>query len=324
MKIHFDGVNFSSSTGPNTFAGRLAKALFNAGHEVVDQGPSADVSLVFIECTGARLAPRVVQRLDGVWSRPSEFLQRNVKIKALYDQADAVVFQSDFDRQLITKHWGPPKAHWGPPGALTTVIHNGIELQPVKQITIPRLADMRATYDKIYACSSNWHPQKRLAANVGLFEHLRAKHPNSCLIVLGDRPDVRIASPHVFFTGSVDADTYLQIYAAADWLLHLEYGGHCPNVVVEALSQGTPVACSEVGGTKELVGGYGLVFKEHEPYDFTLYDYDNPPELDVTQHADLPTRQQLDYTPDVLIDIDTVVGRYLDLFKQLYCTPVPV
>ena len=35
MKIHVDNVNLSAGTGPNTFASRLAKKLFELGHEVV-------------------------------------------------------------------------------------------------------------------------------------------------------------------------------------------------------------------------------------------------------------------------------------------------
>jgi glycosyltransferase involved in cell wall biosynthesis len=318
--IHFDGVNLRSSSGPNTFAGRLAQKLFEMGHSVVLNPPhAADVSLVFIEPTGQPLAPKVVQRLDGIWFRPQDFETKNVGIKGLYDRADAVVWQSQFDRGMTTTHWGFPsgrrfRGRLPPPP--DCVIHNGIRSAPAKEVTIPRLAEMRATYDRIYVCSSNWHPQKRLRANVELFDRLRQKHPNSCLIVMGDHPDHRVASPHVFYAGSVGPDTYLQVYAAVDWMLHLEWAGHCPNVVVEALSQGTPVACSEVGGTKELVGGYGVVLKE-APYGYELADYDNPPPIDVAQVDDLPRRNDLDYSSIADIDIGNVALQYVELFKRV-------
>lgn len=309
MRVHFDGVNFGSRTGPNTFAERLARCLFEAGHEVVDEGPQADVSLVFIEPTGQRLAQKVVQRLDGVWFKPQDFATKNVGIKACYDSAAAVIFQSQFDRRFAERHWGTKLSR--------AVIGNGIDVAPVKEITIPKLLEMRAAYDKIYVCSSNWHPQKRLKSNVLLFKHLLKQHPNSCLIVLGGQPDHVSASPHVFYSGQVGPEVYLQVYAAADWMLHLAWADHCPNVVVEALSQGTPVACSEVGGTKELVGSYGHVFKEREPYDLELYDYDDPPDLDVMQVDDLPDRRTLDMTTVADLDIRHVAQRYVEVFTSL-------
>jgi glycosyltransferase involved in cell wall biosynthesis len=322
VKIHFDGVNLNSSSGPNTFASRLAKKLFEMGHACQFDGKDADVSLVFIEPSGMPLAPCVVQRLDGIWFRPQDFLTKNVGIKGLYEKAGAVVFQSLFDYDMVIKHWGTPGA--GPQGfrtARSTIIGNGIELSPVKELTIPRLIEMRAAYDQIFVCSSNWHAQKRLVANVQLFDHLRnVQFPNSCLIVIGDHPDHRATGPHVFYAGGVGPETYMQIYSAANWMLHLAWADHCPNVVIEALSQGTPVVCSEVGGTKELIGhgAYGMVLKENEPYDFELYDYDNPPTIDVSQVTSLPTRHQLDYAGIPNIDINHVASRYIELFNSLF------
>jgi glycosyltransferase involved in cell wall biosynthesis len=295
-------------TGPGAFANRLARRLFESGHEVVFNNEGADISLVFIERSGAPLAKRVVQRLDGIWFKPTEYHTKNVGIKSLYESADAVVWQSEFDRNMTTKWWGSPK--------LGRVINNGIELNPVKELTIPTLIDLRRQYDRIYVCSSNWHPQKRLAANVQLFERIHAKYPSSCLFILGNNPDYRATGPHIFYTGSVKPDVYNQIYSAANWMLHLAWADHCPNVVIEALAQGTPVVCSEVGGTKELVGNYGMVLKE-QPYDYELVDYDNPPSIDLSQVDDLPDRLTLDYKSIADIDIRHVADKYVQLFETV-------
>jgi glycosyltransferase involved in cell wall biosynthesis len=275
---------------------------------VVFNNEGADISLVFIERSGAPLAKRVVQRLDGIWFKPTEYHTKNVGIKSLYESADAVVWQSEFDRNMTTKWWGSPK--------LGRVINNGIELNPVKELTIPTLIDLRRQYDRIYVCSSNWHPQKRLAANVQLFERIHAKYPSSCLFILGNNPDYRATGPHIFYTGSVKPDVYNQIYSAANWMLHLAWADHCPNVVIEALAQGTPVVCSEVGGTKELVGNYGMVLKE-QPYDYELVDYDNPPSIDLSQVDDLPDRLTLDYKSIADIDIRHVADKYVQLFETV-------
>jgi glycosyltransferase involved in cell wall biosynthesis len=309
MKIHFDNTNVQAKTGPNTFASRLARALFEAGHIVQFDCQGADLSLVFIEPSGAPLAKKVVQRLDGIWFKPNEFHTKNRNIENLYRKADFVIWQSDFDRSMILKWWGIPGRGNG------RVIHNGIDTTPVEKITIPELAKIRQSYDQVFVCSSNWHPQKRLKANLQLFDHLRKTQvANSCLFVLGNNPDVITTDPHVFYAGSQPFEVYSQIFAVSNWMLHLAWADHCPNVVIESLSQGTPVMCSSIGGTKELVGKFGLILNEQE-YNFELADYDNPPNIDVNQVVGLPKKEALQSHAD--IDIKNVVKHYIDVFQSV-------
>lgn len=316
MRVHFDNVNMTARSGPNTFATRLAQRLLIGNHHVVlEGGDKADVSLVFIEPSGQPLAKKVVQRLDGIWFKPTEYHTKNVGIKALYDKADAVVFQSFFDKDMVEHWWGSNAERQRP----TEVIGNAIDLTRVDKVTIPELAKIRASYDKVFVCSSNWHPQKRLKANIRLFDHLRkTQFPNSCLFVMGANPDAMTTDPHVFYTGSQPPEVYLQVFSVADWMIHLAWADHCPNVVVEALSQGTPVICGEVGGTKELIGhgAYGMVLKEAK-YNFELADYDNPPDIDVTQVTFLPTRHDLQYDAIPTINIRDAAEDYIELFKRV-------
>ena len=306
MKIHFDNVNLSSRSGPNTFAGRLARELIGVGHDIVDDGTSADVSLVFIEPSGRTgYAKKIVQRLDGIWFKPNEFHTKNRGIKVLYDRADAIVFQSEFDRKMATKWFGTKRGE---------VIHNGIDLARVSEVTIPELARIRASFDTVFVCSSNWHAQKRLRANLMLYDHLRqTQFPNSCIFVMGANPDVMSTDPRVFYTGSQPPEVYLQVFAVANWMLHLAWADHCPNVVIESLCQGTPIVCTDVGGTQELVKDFGVIIKD-QPYDFELADYDNPPQLDLSQ-VKLPPKEQLGAHAD--IDIKNVAQRYVKLFEEL-------
>ena len=305
MRIHADNVNLKSASGPNTFASRLFKQFYELGHEVTFDASSADVSIVFIERSGALLAKHVVQRLDGIWFKPNEFNTKNVNIKSLYESCDSVIWQSEFDRKMTTKWWGDRIGH---------VIHNGIDATQIKEITLPELARIRTAYEKVFVCSSNWHPQKRLMANMQMFDHLRkTKYPNSCLFVMGANPDVRTTDPHVFYTGSQPPEVYLQIFACANWMIHLAWADHCPNVVIESLSQGTPVICTEVGGTREIVDQFGVILKESS-YNFELADYDNPPKIDVTQIVDLPKKHELGSHAD--IDIKNTAKRYIEVFES--------
>lgn len=280
MRIHLDNCDLNARTGPNVFAQRLTRQLLIMGHDVVtDTGKDADVSIVFIEPTGRPLARRVVQRLDGIWTKPHEFVRRNAPIKALYDRADAVVWQSSFDHTMITKHWG---ARYG------WVIRNGIELPTQAQLDgTPRLA-IRQDHDHIFVCSANWHPQKRLKANVELFFHLRdTQFPKAALIIMGANPDCWATHPSVFYAGSLTYEQCAQVYRNSDWMLHLAYADHSPNTVIEAIANGCPVVCSNVGGTKELVGGFGVVIDE-DTFAFEPFDHDAPPSIDVS-NVSLPS-----------------------------------
>ena len=61
MKIHFDNVNFSSRSGPNSFALRLAKELTRLGHQISLDCISCDLSLVFIEPSVSPLSKKIFQ-----------------------------------------------------------------------------------------------------------------------------------------------------------------------------------------------------------------------------------------------------------------------
>jgi glycosyltransferase involved in cell wall biosynthesis len=130
---------------------------------------------------------------------------------------------------------------------------------------------------------------------------------------MGANPDVKTSDPHVFYTGSQPPEVYLQVFAVANWMLHLAWADHCPNVVIESLCQGTPVVCTDVGGTRELVGDFGSIIKD-SPYNFELADYDNPPELDVSG-VKLPDKVSLGSHAD--IDIRSVADRYISFFEEL-------
>ena len=308
MKVQFDGVSLDlgSHTGPNTFAASLARGLYESGHSVELTHHGADISLVFIEPSGRQLADRVCQRIDGIWFSSKQFYTHNSNIKAQYLTANAVIYQSEFDKQMITKWFGATKNGF--------IVRNGTDVKPVTQFVTPNLKKIRSSHDKVFVCSASWHGQKRLAQNVELFMHLREIYSQErcCLIVLG-QPDWMTPDPDIFWMGHQPLEVCTEIYSMANWMIHLAWCDHAPNTVVHALSQGTPVICSEVGGTKELVEGFGVVLTE-QPYDFQLYDYDNPPSVDVTQLLKLPEKSALGQHCD--ISIERVVKDYVSVFES--------
>ncbi len=304
IKICLSNVDLNSNSGPNTFGGRLAKQLIKDGHQIISEesAHNSDAFLVFIE---PRSNPpknvRMVQRLDGIWFKPEQFESHNKLIKWAYDRADHIIWQSEFDKQMTCTHWGERSG---------SVIRNGIDIRK-RKVSQQSLIDIRKSYEKVFVCSANWHRQKRLKENIDLFKLLRRNYESACLIVMGANPDVDAEDPDVFYTGPVPHEICLEVYSMADWMLHLAWLDHCPNVVVEALSQNTPVICTESGGTKELVGKRGLVIPETTKYNFELCDYDKPPEIELS-----PIQ-----LPDISIDnvedlrISNVTESYLKVLR---------
>jgi len=304
MKIFFDNVAFNNNSGPNTFATRLAKAFVNKQHTLADYC-DYDVALAFIQTAQANNTKPVAQRLDGIWFAPHEFQHKNVQIKHTYVNANLVIWQSQFDKNMTIKWWGQPKSG--------VVIHNGVDDRDV-EITNHGLIELRQKAEKIFVCASHWHPQKRLKDNMQMFLHLLRRWPESYLIVLGET-DYVLRHPRILYAGDQDHETCLQVYKIADWMIHLAWLDHCPNVVVEALSQGTPVICSEAGGTSELVCDFGVVLHEQHQYDFDLVEYDKPPPLDLTQVVDLPDINFLGKHTNV--NIEFVADKYIDALRNL-------
>ena len=102
MKIHFSNVNFSSSSGPNSFGGRLAQELALRNYQIVDKDEDYDIFLCFIEPASVPdQKARFIHRLDGIWFKPAQFKTHNVNIKSAYNKCDHVIWQSNFDKNMV-------------------------------------------------------------------------------------------------------------------------------------------------------------------------------------------------------------------------------
>lgn len=300
MKVHFNNVNFSSSTGPNSFATRLAQELTtNFDVKIVNENQDYDVFLCFIEPTFKPKKPcKFIQRLDGIWFKPEQFNTHNELIKWAYTNCNKVIWQSQFDKTMTTKWWGDR------PG---TIIRNGIKIE--KQIQWSQISSIREKYEKIWICAASWHRQKRLKENITFFQNNSGE--NDVLMVLGNNPDYKTDDKRVLYLGNQPHEVCLQLYSISDWMIHLAWLDHCPNVVVEALSQNCPIICTDSGGTKEIVKKNGIIIPEIIPYDFSLCDYDNPPPLNL-KNTDL---KKIDVKNDYL-DINSVAKLYINQFKN--------
>ena len=303
MKIHFSNVDFSSRSGPNTFGTRLARQFLKMGHEIVGPEDQYEVFLAFIEPkTQPRPGSKFIHRLDGIWFKPEQFHSHNKLIKWAYDRADKVICISDFNKKMAAHYWGDVEA---------TVINNGIELIRSK-VEDEQIKKLRHKYSKIFVSSANWHRQKRLKENIECFKLLQESQDDSCLIVLGSNPDHVVKDPDIFYAGNMPHEICLQVFSAADWMIHLAWLDHCPNSVVEGMSQNCGIICASSGGTKEAVGKNGIIVQEKEEYQYQLADYDSPPEIDFS-NIKIPESIDIDNS---ILDISEIAKRYIKVIES--------
>ena len=311
MKICFDGpILFNQNSGPSSFATRLASQFISMGHEVVDGLSIYDVHLCFISQTrDACPGSCKVLRLDGIEFKPENFESNNKYIKDSYFSYDHVIFQSEFDKKMVETHFGERSD--------CSVIHNGIEIKQFEKVS-----ELEHSNEKIFICAASWHPQKRLKDNVLLFQHIRKqlveKKQGARLYILGGGASfdgmTQEELENVFYLNQQPHEDCLRFYASADYFLHLAWLDHCPNVVVEALSQDCPVICTDSGGTHEIVKENGIIIPETNEYKYELTDYDSPYPIDFSSFV-LPGK-----SPTVdsnYLAIEKVAEKYLEVFNKL-------
>ena len=305
MKVLFDNVDFNSRSGPNSFASKLSQGIQAAGHEVNDtvtihNDTNAlrwipDIQLSFI--TATQINAPMVQRLDGIYfNSEQDWSSLNAPIRATYELAKGVVFQSEFNKTLSEKYFGTKE--------LSTVIHNGTNLDAIaniKPLDNPRLNK----HHKIYMCASSWRPHKRLSENVRYF--LEHSGDNDCLVVAGQNPDADLAHDRIYYVGNLSWELLISLYKVADEFIHLALMDHCPNVVVDARAAGCHIICSNSGGTKEIAGINATVVKDMD-WDFEPFKLYQPPKLDFTK---VETNSY-----DNSVDIHIATKEYLDFFES--------
>ena len=95
MNILLDNVNFSSSSGPNSFGKKLARSLIEKGHVLDEKDLSQiDVILTFIMTNLKSKFSPMVQRLDGIYFNiAQDYKMLNSPIRMTYEMSDAVIFQ---------------------------------------------------------------------------------------------------------------------------------------------------------------------------------------------------------------------------------------
>ena len=147
---------------------------------------------------------------------------------------------------------------WGVPPERVTVVPNAA---PTRPETVPPRDAARAELGVdgfVLAFAGRITRQKALATGLAAL----AQVEGVTLLVAGDGPDLadvrgevqaRGLEERVCFLGPLDRDGVLTLFRAADAALLTSSWENFPHTVVEALSVGTPVVATAVGGVPEVV-----------------------------------------------------------------------
>jgi glycosyltransferase involved in cell wall biosynthesis len=190
----------------------------------------------------------------------------NARLRDVLEQADHVVYQSEFCKAAADRFLGEPRCRW-------EVLHNAVdtsEFTPAPESPAGgRVLLLAGDQTQPYRLGTALRtiallPEARLLVTGALIEDGRALAEQ---LGVGDR---------VLLTGRYAQRDAPSVYRRAHVLLHPKVNDPCPNVVLEALACGLPVVHSASGGTPELVGDAGVGVGSD-----TTWERDVPPAPDL-------------------------------------------
>ncbi len=312
MIIHIENSSKDINTlkGKSLFCNKLARVFKKQGITIIDDiNAYADVSINVIRIKHQKSRIRIL-RLDGIWHDTGKnYKQKNLSIKNDLLRSDAVVYQSQYAKQMADKYLGKANKP-------TAVIFNGSEIQKYQQHKTNH-----------FITFSKWRPHKRLQDTIKSF--LLAGIPNCKLMIAGDYQNSGMSQeqfgkyihhPSIVYIGNVDQKMLTHYLQSAIGSIHLCWFDACPNSVVEALCQNVPVITNNVGGTRELVepsGGY--ICGIDKPYDMNPVDLYHPPKMKHQLVANAIWKCY-EERPKVLndhLDIEKIAEQYLTFIKGL-------
>ncbi len=188
-------------------------------------------------------------------------------IKYSLEQSDAITSVSQYLRTITKQHFNPDKK--------INVIYNFIDIDEYKRNPCSDIKHIIApNNEKILMHISNFRPVKRVQDTVRILSEVIKTVPAK-LILIGDGPErsdtEKLArelgiSEHVKFLGKQNA--IVDLLSAADIFLLPSQSESFGLSALEAMSCGTPVVASNIGGIPELVihdeSGYVAEFGDYK------------------------------------------------------------
>lgn len=332
MKLY---ISYAPNGGPQNFMNRLTTSITAGRLAELEENPHlADIRLECIQNSQVDCKSKYVVRLDGIYHDSENTIGDthllNLPIRYAYHNSNGCIFQSEFDKKLTQLNFGKIDN--------STVINNGASIKVFHSSTEDLRKSLRNNFklrnresSYIFA-ASRWRRHKRLFEIIKIFEMLDSKYNNVNLHIAGEIDIDSIEykaiqnSPKkdkIKCLGNLSRDAMFEQYKNAICFIHLSWLDHCPNVVVEAMSHGIPVLCSNEGGTRELIEktNLGKVCEIDKPYNFSLIELYNPPSANhfdakIKLEEVLDGNIEWDLVDLQSISIGNVAKRYVEFLKE--------
>jgi len=186
--------------------------------------------------------------------------ETNKKLKINLDQADFIIYQSNFCK-FGAEHF------LSPPNVPQEILYNPVDTRLFKPVPLsdkPR--------ETTLILGGNQYERYRFELAVQAFGLAAKSMRDAKLLVTGQlwdssRNTLEEASRYisnlglrgkVVLTGTYAQEDLPKIFAGCHILLHTKSNDPCPTIVIEALAAGIPVVYLANGGTPELVGNGGI------------------------------------------------------------------
>jgi glycosyltransferase involved in cell wall biosynthesis len=312
--------NNKGESGASNFLNVLKRTILSSELAKIRSpfNPFHDVALFSSVARNIHKKPYVL-RLDGIYYDLKERYGSNKKLNySIFESinnANSIIFQSEFSKSLVQSHYGSLISS-------SEVILNGIDIK--EKNTCSENQKDKISNKKIILCSAKWRGFKRLDATIKTVDKLR-KEINCELQIIGDTGGVNVNYNFVKCIGDVNHSEINNYLENADLFLHLAWLDNCPNSVIEAIGARVPVVCSNIGGTREIIEATqgGIVSMCDPNVDYSqLVDLHNPPKPNYDILVSDIIKLFEDYGNIVnkldtqAIDIRTTAIKYVDVLKR--------
>lgn len=189
---------------------------------------------------------------------------------ASFRRAEGVVFLTEYARRAVLDRTGPL-------GARTVMIPHGIEerfFMPLRGGSSRALAaasPFRVLYVSIIdGYKHQWHVARAiaLARAMGVpaeLELIGPARPPALRRLRDAMQEVDPAGEFVSYTGPVPFEELHEKYRRADAFVFASSCENLPNILLEAMAAGLPIACSDRGPMPEVLGAAGVYFDPERP-----------------------------------------------------------
>lgn len=213
---------------------------------------------------------KVILRLDGIGIDNIDQNKDKIKyeINNLIDKSSFLIYQSNFCKNCFLNTFKSL-----PEGKI--IVNGATKSVSITDNAKNILLNIDSRFKGNFFCvAGRFSSRKRINEVINQFNESDIGN----LIVMSDVPNnLKYKNPRIIYLGMIDPNSARYLISQSLALIHFDRYDWCPNLVIGAINDRTPVICSNFGGTPEITGKNGFIIKE--------FPDDLPENLDGIEYA---------------------------------------